>query len=99
MYSLERLEKIIKQAPETKHEENFQQCYRSTIQKAIEKFKMPLDPLDAQKNWEQLKQVSLEFLLDLICFEVIVFLQMFSYLYFFELIIEGVSKHISKNLD
>ena len=58
MYSLERLDKITKQAPETKHEASFQHCYGSVIQKAIEKFRMPLDPLDSQKNWEPLKQVG-----------------------------------------
>lgn len=53
------MEKITNQAPETKHEENFQKCFGITIKNAIEKLKMPVDPSDPQKNWEPLKEVTI----------------------------------------
>lgn len=58
VFALERLEKITSQSPETKHEENFQQHYGSTIQKAIQKLKKPVDSNDPSKNWEPIKQVD-----------------------------------------
>ncbi len=61
MYSLERLDKITGQKPETTHEENFQKYFGGTIQKAIETLKMPVDASNPQKNWEPLKQVTENF--------------------------------------
>eukprot|EP00795_Rhopilema_esculentum_P008911 gene8911-16536_t len=57
VFSLERLEKITSQEPETKHEESFQKSFGHTVHKVIEKLKMPIDPSDPQKNWEPLKQL------------------------------------------
>ena len=59
VYSLERLDKITAQTPETAHEENFQKCFGSAIQNAIERLKMPVDATNPQKNWEPLKQVNM----------------------------------------
>ncbi len=61
VYSLERLDKITGQKPETTHEENFQKYFGATIQKAIERLKMPVDATNPQKNWEPLKQVGMIF--------------------------------------
>ncbi|XP_066926510.1 serine/threonine-protein kinase SMG1-like [Clytia hemisphaerica] len=57
IFSLERLQKITSQPPETPHEKTFQSTYSKQIDKGISTLKYPSNPSRPDLSWEQSKKL------------------------------------------
>ena len=59
IFTLEKVKEITNQAPETRHEEWFQETYGDLISEALLKLTTPEDPTNPGNCWTAFKQVRL----------------------------------------
>ena len=57
VYTMERLRDITAQAPETAHEQWFQDTYGKAIEDALNKLQNPTQPANPQSSWQQFRQL------------------------------------------